>query len=84
MQHVREELALIQPAEKFQYILKSAHNVAAALNLELLMMPRFRKPPARYTGMGQAYCADTITINYHTQFFELLEPTVADLATRFI
>ena len=62
--HGYRYLTQLRSDEQFSEILTSANVQIAELDLEPLILPRRRRPPARFTGPAEAYMATTVEEYY--------------------
>lgn len=80
---VHSLLVTIRSDEKFDYIMKKVDEAQIKYNLELLAVPRLRRPLARYDD-GAKPVELTVKTYYRQQFFEVLDKALTCLKDRFI
>lgn len=80
---IANDLSLLRSDSKFDEMLIKCNRDAAQYGLKSLTVPRFRRPPARFTGTSDAYSADNVADYYKPQFFELIDTAVSGLEQRF-
>jgi hypothetical protein len=83
VQLVATELSLLRSDTKFDELLTKCNLDAAQYGLKPLTVPRFRRPPARFTGTSEAYSAASVHDHYKPQFFQLIDTAISGLEQRF-
>ena len=81
--NVHGYLTQLRSDEQFREILTSANVQIAELDLEPLILPRRRRPPARFTGPAEAYVATTVEEYYRQAFFSFIDAAKTQLSERF-
>jgi hypothetical protein len=77
------ELQRIRSVEAFEKLFMDCNKTIRQLDLEEVVPPRQRKPPARYHGRSAAYHAATAEDHYRAIFFLILDNAMEQLQQRF-
>jgi hypothetical protein len=80
---VVNELKSIRTDDDFNALLVTTNDVQVQFDLDILEVPRQRKPPARYTGPAPNATPQTVTEYYRPIYFALIDATCVKLSERF-
>jgi hypothetical protein len=76
------EFKRLRSVSEFERLFQETSKKAEQLNIEI-RLPRYRKPPARFTGRASAYQAATAEEHYRAIYFMILDNAAEQLRQRF-
>lgn len=81
--HVKTVLQEKRTDERFQQIFDSATELVTSLNINLIEMPRIRKPPKRLAGEAATHALGASVDYFRTEFFKMLDTANVQFRVRF-
>lgn len=80
---VKDELKRRRSDGEFNVLLARLNDSIEELELEPLRVPRQKKVPARFTGIGAAHQATSVEEYFRPMYYEFIDHAVQQLETRF-
>jgi hypothetical protein len=81
---VQKQFVDIRLDEKFAELLSEVEQQITEFSLDPLVVPRERKPPARFCGSAEAFHANSVEVHFRIQYFKPIDAAVQQLDDRLL
>ena len=80
----RSQLQSLREDSKYDAIFKEAEQMIQSLDLEELSIPRTKKPPARFSGLAEAFHTKNVPKHFKIEYLKLVDVAFQHLGDRII
>jgi hypothetical protein len=81
---VKQQLVDMRLDEKFTLLLSKVEQQLTAFSLGPLVVPRERKPTARFSGPAEAFHTKSVETHYRIEYFKLIDVAIQQLDDRLL